>query len=468
MIKGVCITYRVENDVLGSVKINSTMYYGIETKRAIGNFPISGLHIQNEFIKHYTILKRAAAKANIKIKKLDPKRGNAIVKACDEIIRGKFSDQFVVDVFQAGAGTSTNMNLNEVLANRAIEILKGKKGDYRIIHPNDHVNMSQSTNDTYHTATRMTAYCIIRDRLLPYLLKLEKSLKNKAEEFEGIIKIGRTHLQDAVPMTFGQEFLGYSESVEYCIKDLQRAMKELLEVPLGGTALGTGINASNTYAKYAIMEMNKIEKAKFFIAKDRFAAMQNEYSELVCSNSLKNTAITLNKIANDLRLLSSGPRAGISEILLPAVQPGSSIMPGKINPSMAEMLNMVCFQVMGNSYAIDNAANNGQLEINVFMPVITFNLLFSIRILSNGISAFEKRCIRGITIDKKHTKKNLDSSTAIATALSPYIGYAKASEIAREAYLKGKSVMDICLSRKILSKKDLERILDPERLTHMG
>lgn len=462
------MSYRMESDVLGSVKIDSSVYYGIETKRAIENFPISGLHIQNEFIKHYAILKRAAAAANIKIGKLGSEKGNAIIKACDEVIKEKFNNQFIVDIFQAGAGTSTNMNLNEVLANRAIEILKGKKGDYKIVHPNDHVNMSQSTNDTYHTATRMTAYVNIRDTLLPSLARLEKSLKNKSDQFKEIIKIGRTHLQDAVPMTFGQEFLGYSESVGYCIMDLKRAMGELLEVPLGGTALGTGINASTNYAKHVMIEINKIEKAKFFIAKNRFAAMQNEYSELVCSNSLKNTAITLNKIANDLRLLSSGPRAGISEIILPAVQPGSSIMPGKINPSMAEMLNMVCYQVIGNSYVIDNAANNGQLEINVFMPIIAFDLLFSIKILSNGINAFEKKCIKGITIDKKNTEKNLNSSTAIATALSPYIGYAKASGIAREAYLKNKSVMDICLDKKILSRKDLERILDPKSLTHIG
>ncbi len=461
------MSYRTEKDVLGSVKIHSSMYYGSETERAIENFPISGLHIQEEFIKHYVILKRAAAAANMKIKKLEIKKGSAIMGACDKVIRGGFNDQFVVDVFQAGAGTSTNMNINEVIANVSIEILKGKKGDYNMIHPNDHVNMSQSTNDTYHTATRMAAYSEIRNTLLPSLLKLEESLKNKSEGFKNITKVGRTHLQDAVPITFGQEFSGYSESVRYCIRDLERAMKELLEVPLGGTALGTGINASNAYAKYAILKINEYEKAKFFIAENMFAAMQNEFSELVCSNSLKDTAITLNKIANDLRLSSSGPRAGISEIILPAVQPGSSIMPGKINPSMAEMLNMVCFQVIGNSCVIDNAANNGQLEINVFMPIITFNLLFSIKILSNGIAAFEKRCIRGITIDKQHAKSNLNSSISTAAALSPYIGYAKASEIAREAYLKKKSVMDICLSKKILSRKDLERILDPGKLTHI-
>ncbi len=458
---------RIEDDVLGPVKVDSSAYYGSETQRAIQNFPISGLRMPRSFIRAYVILKRSAATSNMMIGKLDKKMGTAITHACDEILEGKLSDQFVVDVFQAGAGTSTNMNVNEVITNLAIRLLKGRLGDYSIVHPNDHVNMSQSTNDTFHCATRIAAYAELGSPLLHALERLKKTLAAKSGEFRSVVKIGRTHIQDAVPMTFGQEFSGYSESVGYCISNIRGAMKGLLELPLGGTALGTGINASESYAKHTLSEINKSTKARFFIAKNRFAAMQNEYAELMCGDALKNTAITLNKIANDFRLLSSGPRAGINEIVLPPVQPGSSIMPGKINPSMAEMLSMVCFQVMGCAAVIDEAANSGQLELNIFMPIIAYNLLFSIQILSNGISAFEKRCARGVKVNKDVVKKYVDSSTAVATALSPYIGYAKAAEIAREAYLKNKSIIDVCIERKVMTTDELKRILDPKRLTQI-
>lgn len=456
---------RVERDVLGKVLVDSSAYYGSETERARENFPISGIRVSKEFIKHYAILKRCAALANMRLGRIDAKIGDAIIEACDAVSGGELEDQFVVDVFQAGAGTSTNMNLNEVIANYAIEILGGRRGNYRIVHPNDHVNMSQSTNDTYHTVTRVSAYMEISHLLIPSLNLLRRSLSSRAREFRGVAKLGRTHLQDAVPMTFGQEFSGYAESVGYCIKEMRYALNALLDVPLGGTAIGTGINSPAEFSRIAIKELNRIEHARFKISKNRFAAMQNEYAELICGNSLKDTAITLNKIANDLRILGSGPRAGFGELVLPPVQPGSSIMPGKINPSMAEMLNMVCFQVIGSSNVIDNAANAGQLELNVFMPIIAFNLLFSIRILSNGVRLFANRCIDGIKIDKDKTSENLYASTAIATALTPYIGYSKAAEVAREAYLKRRSVIDICIERKIMDKRSLERILDPKRLT---
>ncbi len=456
--------YRTEKDVLGKVKIESAAYYGSETQRARDNFKISGMHIQNAFITEYLVLKRSAAVANLSTGKLDKKRAGAIVRSCDLILSGKLRDQFVVDVFQAGAGTSVNMNVNEVVANLAIELLGGRKGNYRIIHPNDHVNMSQSTNDTFHTVTRMSANAAVKENLIPSLRKLSASLSKKSKEFRDAVKIGRTHLQDAVPMTFGQEFSGYAESVNYCIRELASARNALLEVPLGGTAIGTGINSSKAYTISAIKEINRFEHEKYRIAKNRFAAMQNEYAEMVCSNALKDTAITLNKIANDFRLLTSGPNAGLAELTLPAVQPGSSIMPGKVNPSMAEMLNMVCFQVIGNSTVVDKAADSGQLELNVFMPVIAFNLLFSIEILSNAVSAFGERCVKGIKVDKARAKYFAETSAELATALSPYIGYAKAAEIVREAHTEKKSIIEICLKRKIMGEKELRKILDPKKL----
>ncbi len=455
--------YRIEKDVLGNVKVPYGAYYGSETERAKENFPISGMHMQQSFIIAYATLKKAAAISNMKVGKLEKDRALPIIKACNEIISGKLYDQFVVDIFQAGAGTSTNMNLNEVIANRALELAGRKKGDYRFIHPNDHVNMSQSTNDTYHAATRIAAYLGLKN-LSGHLKRLESALALKSKEFSGIIKIGRTHLQDAVPMTLGQEFEGYKGSVEYAMKSLNSASKELLEIPLGGTALGTGINASKDYQRTAIRELNNMLKARFKHSANIFAGMQNEYAEIVLGNALETAAILIGKISNDFRLLGSGPNAGLNELILPPVQPGSSIMPGKINPSMAEMLNMVCFQVMGNCKAIRESANAGQLELNVFMPIIAFNLLYSIDILSNGIDSFTQRCAKGVKANTKAIEKHIEMDTSIATALSPYIGYAKAAEIAQAAHDKGKSVREICIAMGIMDKTKLDKILDPKNL----
>ncbi len=446
------------------MKVDSSVYYGSETERAKENFKISGMRIQQGFITEYLVLKRSAAKTNIALGKLDKRIGNAIISACDIMIKGKLRDQFVVDVFQAGAGTSVNMNVNEVVANLAIELLKGRKGNYKMVHPNDHVNMSQSTNDTFHTVTRMAANRKIKDALIPSLGKLHKELQRKSREMGNTIKIGRTHLQDAVPMSFGQEFSGYAASVEYCINELSGARKALMELPIGGTAIGTGINAGKGYARAILREIGAYEHERFKAASNRFAAMQNEYAELICSNALKDTAITLNKIANDFRLLGSGPTAGFSDIILPAVQPGSSIMPGKVNPSMAEMLNMVCFQVEGNCTTIDRAADSGQLELNVFMPIIAFNLLFSIEILSNAVSTFAERCVSGVRPNEKQTEKYAMMSPEIATALSPYIGYAKAASIAKEASRKKMDVLELCIQKRIMSREELKRILDPKKL----
>ena len=460
--------YRTEKDVLGSVRIDSKAYYGSETERARMNFQISGIRVQDEFIRSYATLKRAAAYANMKAGKLDRKRADAIMKAAELVASGNLSDQFVLDVFQAGAGTSTNMNVNEVIANKAIEILGGKKGDYKIVHPNDHVNMSQSTNDTYHCVIRISAYDYICKWLIPALGNIEKSLSAKAKEFSHIYKIGRTHLQDAVPMTLGQEFYGWAGSVKHVREELSRALVSMLELPLGGTAVGTGLNTPKSYSEYAIAELNRLTGHRFRKSANTFAAMQSEHAELEVANALDDVAIALNRIANDVRLLGSGPRAGLNELVLPAVQPGSSIMPGKINPSMAEMLNMVCFNVMGSMHTVREAANSGQLELNVFMPVIAYNLLFSVKILSNGVNAFDSRCIIGIRPNKREIAKNLEMDTSLVTALSPYIGYAKAAEIAVKAYDEGKSVKQVCIEMEIMEKGKLEKILDPKNQANEG
>ncbi len=457
--------FRIEKDVLGSVKVPEDAYYGSETQRALETFDASGIKISKIMIYVYAVLKSAAAHANISLGKLNPKIGKAIIDACKEIEGGKLSDQFNIDVFQAGAGTNLNMNLNEVIANRAIELLHGKKGDYRIIHPNDHVNMGQSTNDTYHAAVHIACYLDIEKRLLPALNELTSALNRKAREFGDIIKVGRTHLQDAVPIRLGQEFKGYSGAVAKAAQNLRHAADSLLEIPLGGTAVGTGINASKGYAEAAVSEINKTLKAQFFITDNPFKMMPNQQDELCLSDSLKECAITINKIANDLRILSSGPAGGIGELHLPELLPGSSIMPGKINPSAAEMMNMICFQVMGYSYAIDKAADSGQLQLNVYMPLIAHDLLFSIELFSNGVKIFTKKCIEGIKANKSRIKENLEHDLSVVTALTRSIGYAKAAEIARISYKSNKTVKEVCLEMGVLDKKTLDRLLDPKNET---
>ncbi len=456
--------YRIERDSLGKVSVPADAYYGPQTQRALSNFNASGLSINHRFIESYAMLKKAAAIANMKVCKLDKKRCNAICKACDEIISGKFKDQFTVDAFQAGAGTSVNMNLNEVIANRAIEHLGAKKGDYKVINPNDHVNMSQSTNDTFHTAVHIATYLYVINGLVPSINKLERSLYSKSKQFSKVVKIGRTHLQDAVPMTLGEEFSGYAAAVSKTRQSMQNAAREMLEIPLGGTAVGTMINASEEYSKAAIAQLNKITKCNFKRSKNRFASQQNQVSELILADSIKENAVLINKIANDFRLLTSGPRAAIREILLPEVQPGSSIMPGKVNPSIPEMMNMICMQVMGLNASITEGASSGQLELNTFMPMIAFNLMFSIQLMTNGINIFTARCVNGITADMYNINKHLEEDLSLATALNPYIGYNKAAQIAKIAYAKNKTIKQVCLEMKVLDKKTLDKILDPKNL----
>jgi fumarate hydratase class II len=456
--------YRTERDVLGSVKVPSESYYGSETARALDNFRISGEKMDLEFIRAYALLKKCAVRANIAIGKMDKEKGSFIVKACDMIIGGALSDQFVVDVFQAGAGTSVNMNLNEVIANKALEIAGRRKGDYRYIHPNDHVNMSQSTNDTFPTVIDISAYSAVNKSLLPALKGLENALMLKSREFTRIVKLGRTHLQDAVPITLGEEFSGYAWSVRRSREEVERRSRLLLEIPIGGTAVGTGINAGRAYKSKVISELRKETGYGFAAARNVFSSMQGRIEVVAVSNAINEAAISIGKIANDLRLLGSGPRGGIGEIFLPEVQPGSSIMPGKINPSMAEMMNMACFEVSGRNLSIINAAASGQLELNVFMPVMAHDFLVEIRVLSGAVRAFTDKCILGIRPNRARISELVERNISIATSLTPKIGYAAAAEIAREAYKKGMSVREVCRAKGILSVEELDELLDPARL----
>ncbi len=455
--------YRTEKDVIGKVKVPAQAYYGSDTERTIENFSVSGTRVPLELAHAYAMLKKAAAIANMKDGKLDARIARAIIRACNDVLAHRLDDQFPIDVFQAGAGTSLNMNVNEVVANRAIEILGGRRGEYRLVHPNDHVNMSQSTNDTMPTVVHIATYLAIERHLIPALVELKGSLGRKAAEFRHIIKIGRTHLQDAVPITLGQEFSGYASAVANSVSMVKTAQARLLEIPLGGTAVGTMINADDTYARIAVAQLNIITGARFRIARNRFAMMQQRLEELAVADALKEAATSINKIANDLRILTSGPVGGMGEVTLPSIMPGSSIMPGKINPSMAEMMNMVCITVIGKCTTVTEAANGGQLEINVFTPVVAYELISSVRIMSNAIRAFSRKCVSGIRPNLRNISRHIEMDISLATALSPYIGYAKAAWIARSAYRQGKSVRQVCLEHKIMDAKKLDKVLSPRR-----
>jgi aspartate ammonia-lyase len=456
--------YRVEKDYLGEVKVPSEVYYGAQTARAVKNFPISGLRLQKRFIIAQAMVKKAAALANMHTKKLSKKTGKAIVRACDEIISGKLHDNFVVDVYQAGAGTSQNMNANEVISNRAIEILGSRKGNYKIVHPNDHVNMSQSTNDTIHTIIHVASLLALND-IYHSLENLEKELSMKSRKFDKILKSGRTHLQDAVPMTLGQEFSGYSAMIRQNKRRIKNASKSIEELPIGGTAIGTSLNAGRKYTTKVVKEINSITGMKFKNAENIFESMQNTDAILELSSALRSLAVSLTKIANDIRLLQSGPTTGLDEISLPAVQPGSSIMPGKVNPVMAEMINMVSYQVIGNDTTISNATQAGQLELNVMMPVIGYNIINSIEILARGIDVFTNRCIRGIEANQEKCLEYLEKNPIAVTALNPYIGYEKSAEVAKRAYKESKTIKQVVLEMGLLTEKELDKILDYRKMT---
>lgn len=451
------MAYRKEKDYLGEKLIPENKYYGVQTARAVDNFPISGFTLSKEMINAISEIKMAAAKANMELKKLDKKKGEAIVKAAKEVLDGNFDRDFPVDAFQAGAGTSSHMNLNEVIANRACEILGGKKGELGLIHPNDHVNMSQSTNDVFPTAIRIASLKLL-EKLLPEMDSLGKAFKLKGREFKSIIKSGRTHLQDAVPITLGNEFNAYGESVIKWKKRVENARGSLELLGIGGSAVGSGINTHPKYRAKVVKNLRVITGLDLRSSPDLFEAMESMAPFVELSGSLKGFCFDLVRICNDLRLLSSGPRTGFDEINLPAVQPGSSIMPGKINPVIAEMTTMVAFQVIGNDLTISMAAQAGQLELNVMMPVIAFNIVISLKILTNALKVLREKCVEGITANKDVCRRYAENSLGLATILNPYIGYAAAAEVAKESNRTGRSIIDVIREKKLMSDEDIERI----------
>ncbi|MCP5003268.1 MAG: aspartate ammonia-lyase [Planctomycetes bacterium] len=459
--------YRIEKDTLGEVHVPVGVYYGAQTVRALQNFPISGIRPHRTFTKSIIYVKKAAAKVNSELGCLDDKKSGAIINAADRIIGGEFQDQFVVDVYQAGAGTSCNMNVNEVLANIAIEDLGGQKGDYYIVHPNDHVNFGQSTNDVVPAAMRISALFMLAE-FFPVVDELADSFDKKAIEFDKVIKSGRTHLQDAAPIRLGQELSGYASAVSRAAGKIRLACDSLKELGIGGTAVGTGLNTHPYYAQKIIRELKIITGLDVRGTDNLFEAMQSNAQITEVSGAVKVLAIELIRIANDLRLLSSGPNTGLAEITLPAVQPGSSIMPGKVNPVMAEMLNMVCFSVIGNDSAITMASQAGQFELNVMMPVMHYKLLDSISILTNALKVFTHKCIKGIKVNKDRCYKYATSSMGIVTVMNPYIGYSKAAEVAKESIITGKSIKEIVLRKRLMSEENLDELLSPISMTRPG
>jgi len=455
---------RLEHDLLGTKEVPKDVYYGIQTQRALENFPITGYRPHKELVLALAMVKKAAALANMKVGQLDRKIGEAIVKAADEILEGKFLDQFVVDVIQGGAGTSLNMNANEVIANRAIELLEGEKGNYNLVSPNSHVNMSQSTNDVFPTATRI-AVLKLAQKLLAELTKLQEAFVSKSREFDDIIKVGRTHLQDAVPIRLGQEFEAYAEAIGRDIQRIKMASEALYEVNMGATAVGTGLNANMEYIESVVVNLRKISGLPLRSAANMVDGTQNTDVLAAFSGSLKILALNLSKIANDLRLMASGPRAGFGEIKLPPVQPGSSIMPGKVNPVIAEVVNQVAFQVIGNDNTVCLAAKAGQLELNVMEPVMIFNIIQSVEILTNAVRVFRERCIVGIQANRERCQEMVEKSVGIITALVPYIGYENASKLAKEVISSNKTVPELISEKGILPAEELQKIFCPRNMT---
>ena len=457
---------RTEHDLIGDRQVAVDAYYGVHTLRALENFPISGtpISIYPDLIGALACAKQAAAIVNRELGLLDDERAAAITRACEEIRGGALLEEFVVDVIQGGAGTSTNMNANEVIANRALELLGAKKGDYARLHPLDHVNLSQSTNDVYPTAVKVALQFGIR-RLLREMGSLRKAFELKATEFSDVLKIGRTQLQDAVPMTLGQEFSTYAVMLQEDESRVGEAANLIREVNLGATAIGTGINAHPEYAARVTRTLSEIAGVELVVSPNLIEATQDAGSFVQLSGVLKRVAVKLSKICNDLRLLSSGPRAGIGEINLPAVQAGSSIMPGKVNPVIPEVVNQIAFEVIGNDITVTMAAEGGQLQLNAFEPIIAHSLFKSLAHLCAGCRVLGERCVAGITANRARARQLLDDSTALVTALNPYIGYARSSEIAQEALATGRRVYDLVLEKNLMTREDLDAILKPEVLT---
>jgi len=458
---------RIEKDSMGQKDVPAEAYYGLQSVRAMENFPISGLGMHPRMEEAIVMVKKAAALVNGELGFLTPDVSKAIAAAADELIAGKLRDHFVVDVYQMGAGTSFNMNANEVLANRAVELLGKKKGEYAHVHPNDHVNMAQSTNDVIPTAMRIAARLLLQE-LLPVLNDLEAAFSAKAKEFDGILKSARTHLQDAVPIRLGQEFGAYAESIRKCRDRIAASARSLEELGIGGSAAGTGLNTHPEYRVKVIEHLRAWTGIRWRNAPDMREAMQSNLPVAEASSALRLLALELTRICNDLRLLASGPTTGFAEIVLPAVQPGSSIMPGKINPTMAEMLNMVCFQVIGNDLTVSMAVQAGQLELNVMMPVMAYNVHQSIEILKNALRVFIDRCVVGITADADRCRRYAESSMALATALNIYVGYARAAEVVKRALREQKTIIEVVRDEKLLSEEQIGQILDPLKLTEPG
>jgi aspartate ammonia-lyase len=457
--------YRTEKDTLGEVRVPAEALYGAQTQRAVENYPISGLREHPLFIRAFILLKKAAALANLEMATMDPKIVNAIVAACDTLLADeeKQRQHFVVDVFQAGAGTSFNMNCNEVIANLANVHLGGRLGEYKPVHPNDHVNMAQSTNDVFPTAIRIAVLLMLAE-LQPRIARLADALDDKGKQFADVIKSGRTHLQDAVPVTLGQEFAAYGAAITRASALLADAALQLRILGIGGTAAGTGINTPPGYRFVVVNELRTLTGLDLRATDDLREAMQSQLPVVAVSSALRNLALELTRITNDLRLLASGPQTGLAEIILPSVQPGSSIMPGKVNPSMLECMNQVCFHIIGGDTAIAYASQAGQLELNVMMPLMAFELLFSMDILKNFLPVFVEKSIAGIEADRARAEAYYVSSPALATALNPIIGYARAAEIAKESAKSGTPIPELLRKRKILSEEEIRRIFTPEFL----
>ena len=461
------MTSRIERDPLGELPVPAAALYGIQTERARQNFSISGLRPRPAFVDGIVLVKKAAALTHRETGRLDTRLADAIVQAADEVLGGQHRDQFVVDPYQAGAGTSHNMNANEVLANRANEILGGERGKYVPVHPNDHVNMAQSTNDAIPTAMRLAALLLL-PRLCEAMGLLAEAFVGRGRQFDGVVKSGRTHLQDATPIRLGQEFTAFGRTVERDSRRITEAADWLRDLNIGGSAVGTGLNVETAYPVLMVRHLSAITGLELRVGSDKIQLMQSMGDFAAFSGVLRSYAVDLGKIASDLRLLSSGPRTGLAEIKLPAVQPGSSIMPGKVNPSIAEMVNMVCYQVIGNDQVVALASEAGELELNVMMPVIAHNLLSTLEILANASRTLAERCVHGIQADQRQCAYWLERSPAIVTALAPRIGYARAAELAKEAVARGLTVRELVAEKGILEPAELERVLDLHAMTEPG
>jgi fumarate hydratase class II len=456
--------YRTEKDSMGPVEVPNDRYYGAQTQRSLNNFKIGKEHFPREFIRAYGIIKKAAAAVNSAAGLLDPQLAKTISSAADEVIAGKLDDHFPLVVWQTGSGTQTNMNVNEVIANRAIEMVGGTLGSKDPVHPNDHVNMGQSTNDTFPTAINIAAVESVVHQLLPNLQRLRDGLHAKAEAFSNIIKLGRTHLQDATPLSLGQEFSGYVSAVEHGCKRIENAMDSCYEMAMGGTAVGTGINSTEGFGEKTAAEISKLTDLPFRTAENKFEALGGQDSIVELSSALKTIAVSLFKIANDLRWLASGPRSGIGEIVLPANEPGSSIMPGKVNPTQCEAMTMVCTQVMGNDTTITFAGASGNFELNVYRPVIAFNILQSIRLLADACDSFLVNAVEGIEPNEQRIHENLYNSLMLVTALNPHIGYDKAAKVAKKAYTENLSLREAIVELGYMGAEEFDKLVQPEKM----